>query len=212
MAQPGTAQRASTSALLVRAVDRLPSRADWARIGQSVRGPLLTLAVAIFFDILARNGLPVAHPLPFLMLTVLYSTYRGGLRPGVISAVLAFLYSLHFLSEPGAILKYTPANAYSLLAFGLVLPLTVALMARVHAAALHARAIQVSRAEVEAVERRLAFFAEANATLAASLDYMLTLRNLSRLIVPTLADWCAIHVASEQGTLQFVAGAHRDPA
>jgi two-component system, cell cycle sensor histidine kinase and response regulator CckA len=31
-------------------------------------------------------------------------------------------------------------------------------------------------------------------------------------MVPTPADWCAIHVTSEQGTLQFIAGAHRDPA
>jgi two-component system, cell cycle sensor histidine kinase and response regulator CckA len=38
------------------------------------------------------------------------------------------------------------------------------------------------------------------------------MRTLARLSVPTLADWCAIHVASEQGVLQFVAGAHRDPA
>jgi len=54
--------------------------------------------------------------------------------------------------------------------------------------------------------------AEANRTLAASLDHETTLRNLARLIVPTLADWCAIHVVSEQGSLQFIAGAHRDPA
>jgi len=61
------------------------------------------------------------------------------------------------------------------------------------------------------LDRRLAFFAEANVTLASSLDYDVTLRDLARLMVPTLADWCAIHVASEQGVLQFIAGAHRDP-
>jgi two-component system, cell cycle sensor histidine kinase and response regulator CckA len=38
------------------------------------------------------------------------------------------------------------------------------------------------------------------------------MRNLARLIVPTLADWCAVHVATEQGVLRFIAGAHRDPA
>jgi PAS domain S-box-containing protein len=212
MADSGAAQRGSGAALLVRAAQRLPFRADWARIGHSVRGPLLTLATAIVFDVLARQGLPIAHPFPFLMLTVIYSAYRGGLRPGLISALLAVLYAVHFLSEPGSILRYTPANAYSLLALGLVLPVTVVLVARVHEAAQRARAIQLSRAEVEQVERRLAFFAEANATLASSLDYVLTLRNLARLIVPTLADWCAIHVASEHGALQFVSGAHRDPA
>jgi two-component system, cell cycle sensor histidine kinase and response regulator CckA len=213
MAESGAARRGSGSALLAWAGERLPSsRAEWAHIGQSVRGPLLTLATAIFFDVLARQGLPLAQPFPFLMLTVIYSAYRGGLRPGLISALLAVLYAVHFLSEPGSILRYTPANAYSLLALGVVLPLTVVLVARVHDAAQRARAIELSRAEAEGIERRLAFFAEANATLASSLDYTLTLRDLARLMVPTLADWCAIHVATEQGALQFVSGAHRDPA
>ena len=212
MAEGGAAERRSGSALLGRAVERLPSRADWARISHHVRGPLITLATAIIFDVLARNGLPVAHPLPFLMLTVIYSAYEGGLRPGLISAVLFVLYAIHFLAEPGALLRYTPANAYSLLALSIAMPITVVLVARVHDAARQARAIQLSRAEAERLDRRLSFFAEANATLASSLDYTLTLRNLARLITPTLADWCAIHVATEQGTLQFVSGAHRDPA
>jgi two-component system cell cycle sensor histidine kinase/response regulator CckA len=212
MAETGAARRGSGTALLIRAAERLPSRADWTRIGQSVRGPLLTLAIAIGFDILARNGLPVAHPFPFLMLTVIYSAFQGGIRPGSISAVLALLYAVHFLSEPGSILRYSPASAYSLLGFGIILPVTVVLVARVRDAALRARAMQLSRAEVDRIERRLTFFTETDATLASSLDYMLTLPNLARLIVPTLADWCAIHVASEQGTVQFVSGAHRDPA
>jgi hypothetical protein len=120
MAESDAARRGSGSALLVRAAERLPSRADWTRIGQSVRGPLLTLATAIALDVLARSGLPIEHPFPFLMLTVIYSAYHGGLRPGFISAVLALLYAVHFLSESGSILRYTPPNAYSLLAFGVV--------------------------------------------------------------------------------------------
>ncbi len=88
---------------------------------------------------------------------------------------------------------------------------TVVLTARLREAAERARGIELSRAEAERLDRRLAFFAEANVVLAASLDYHVTLRNLSRLMVPTLADWCAIHVTSEQGALQFIAGAHRDP-
>ena len=173
---------------------------------------MLTLATAILFDVLARHSLPIAQPFPFLLLTAVYSTYSGGLRPGVISALVTLVYAVHFLSEPGSILRYTPSNAYSLLALALAVPVTVVLVARLKEQADRARAIQLSRAESERLERRLAFFAEASATLASSLDYMLTLRDLSRLMVPTLADWCAIHVATEQGTLQFVSGAHRDPA
>jgi len=72
--------------------------------------------------------------------------------------------------------------------------------------------MELSREEAERVDRRMAFFTEANIVLASSLEYAATLRDLSRLIVPTLADWCAIHVATEQGTLQFISAAHRDPA
>jgi len=212
MGQSGASQRVTGTALVARAVARVASRTEWARVGASVRGPLLTMATAILFDVLARHNLPIAHPFPFLLLTAVYSTYIGGLRPGVISALVTLVYALHFLSEPGSILRYTPSHAYSLLALGVAVPVTVILVARLKEQAERARAVQLSRDEVDRVERRLGLFAAASATLASSLDYMVTLRDLSRLMVPTLADWCAIHVATEQGTLQFVSGAHRDPA
>jgi two-component system, cell cycle sensor histidine kinase and response regulator CckA len=210
MTDSGAARRVSGSGILARASTR--SREDWARIGLSVRGPLITLATAILVDQMSRHNLAVAHPFPFLLLTVVYSTYSGGLRPGLISGLLTILYAVHFLSEPGSILHYTPANAYTLLGLSLAVPATVLLVARLKEAAERARAIELSRSEAERLDRRLAFFAEANVTLAASLDYEVTLRNLARLIVPTLADWCAIYVATEQGKLQFIAGAHRDPS
>jgi two-component system, cell cycle sensor histidine kinase and response regulator CckA len=197
--------------MLARASARARSREDWARIGLSVRGPLLTLAVAILFDQMARHELPVGHPFAFFFLTVVYSTYSGGLRPGLISGLLTILYAVHFLSEPGSILRYSAGHAYTLLGLSLAVVATVLLVARLKETAERARAREISRSEVERLERRLAFFAEANVTLASSLDYKATLRNLARLIVPTLADWCAIHVASERGKLEFVAGAHRDP-
>jgi two-component system, cell cycle sensor histidine kinase and response regulator CckA len=211
MTGSGAARRVSGSSILARASARARSREDWARIGLSVKGPLLTLAIAILFDQMARHDLPVGQPFAFLLLTVVYSTYSGGLRPGLISGLLTILYAVHFLSDPGSIFHYTAANAYTLLGLSLTVPLTVLLVARLQLAAERARMIELSRSEAERLERRLAFFAEANATLASSLDYEVTLRNLARLIVPTLADWCAIHVASGQGKLQFIAGAHRDP-
>lgn len=210
MTESGAAHRISGSGILARISPR--TRDDWARIGLSVRGPLLTLALAILFDQMARHGLPFAHPFPFLLLTVVYSSYSGGLRPGVISALLTLLYALHFLAEPGLILRYTAGHAYTLLALAIAVPLTVFLVVRLRDAAERAHEVELSREEAERLNRRLAFFAEANLTLASSLDHELTLRNLTRLMVPTLADWCAVHVTSHQGSLQFVAGAHRDPA
>jgi PAS domain S-box-containing protein len=211
MAESEAVPRISGSGILARLSAQRRSRADWAWIGLSVRGPLLTLATAILLDVMARHNLPVAHPFAFLLLTVVYSTYSGGLRPGVISGVVMILYAVHFLSEPRTILHYTPGNAYTLVGLGLAVPATVLLVARLREAAQRARGIELSRAEAERLDRRLAFFAEAHVILASSLDYEVTLRTLSRLMVPTMADWCAIHVASEQGVLQFISGAHRDP-
>ncbi|HYF39709.1 MAG TPA: response regulator [Gemmatimonadales bacterium] len=212
MTQSGAARRIGGSGFLGAVSSRVRSRKDWARIGLSVRGPLLTLGLAILFDQIARQGLPFAHPFAFLLLSVVYATYSGGLRPGIISGLLTLLYAVHFLAEPGSFLRYPPGNAYTLLALAVAVPVTVLLVAQLRDAAERARAVELSRAEAERLERRLAFFAEANLTLASTLDYELTLRNLARLAVPTIADWCAIHVTSEQGTPQFTAGAHRDPS
>jgi K+-sensing histidine kinase KdpD len=212
MGESGAMHRISLSGLLTRTTARVLPNAAWARIGLSVRGPLLTLALAIGFDLLARHDIPVVHPFVFLLASVVYSSYSGGIRPGLISGVLLILYAVHFLSTPGLILHYTTGNAYTLAGLALVVPITTALVSQLREADQRARAQEISRQEAERLDRRLGFFAEANVALASSLDYEVTMRTLARLIVPTLADWCAIHVASEQGVLQFVAGAHRDPA
>src|SRR5918992_1226365 len=149
MTESGAAHRISGSRVLAAVSARVRSREDWTRIGLSVRGPLLTLALAIVFDQMARQGLPFAHPFPFLLLSVVYATYSGGLRPGIISGVVMLLYALGFLKEPGSILRYASGNAYTLLALGVAVPITVMLVGRLRAAAERTRAIELSRAEAE---------------------------------------------------------------
>src|SRR5215211_6493554 len=68
----------------------------------------------------------------------------------------------------------------------------------------------------DATERKrtdevLRFLAESGATLASSLDYRTTLANVARLAVPTLADWCAVDVMEEDGSLERLAVEHPDP-
>src|SRR5918995_5194480 len=57
----------------------------------------------------------------------------------------------------------------------------------------------------------LRFLAESGATLSSSLDYRDTLANVARLAVPILADWCAIDVMEEDGTVERLAVEHSDP-
>ena len=53
------------------------------------------------------------------------------------------------------------------------------------------------------------FLAEAGAVLSSSLDYTVTLRNVARLAVPTLADWCVVDLIQD-GKLRRVAVEHVD--
>lgn len=61
-------------------------------------------------------------------------------------------------------------------------------------------------------EHELAFLAEASSVLASSLDYEQTLRSVAELAVPHIADWCAVHILHDDGTVHELAVAHADPA
>lgn len=65
--------------------------------------------------------------------------------------------------------------------------------------------------EQKRVERQVAFLAQASAVLASSLDYEQTLRNVARLAVPDIADWCAVDLVDEEGERKPVAVAHVNP-
>jgi PAS domain S-box-containing protein len=184
----------------------------WRRAAETVWGPLLTLGALILMDLLARKGMPILYPFPILLLTVVVSAYLGGLRTALISAVLTVLYGVHFFAEPGLPLHYRPSGAYSLLVVGLVAPGIAVLVSRLRSAAERGRRAELSRADAEALDRRVSFLSQASSTLASSLDYEVTFRELARIVVPTLGDWCAIHAIDDRGTPRFMAGAHRDPA
>jgi len=66
-------------------------------------------------------------------------------------------------------------------------------------------------AQEQALRERMTFLAEASELLSSSLDYNLTLAQLTQLAVPSLADWCAIDMAGEEGEIVRLAVAHEDP-
>jgi signal transduction histidine kinase len=63
----------------------------------------------------------------------------------------------------------------------------------------------------EAGQRRSAFLSEASKVLASSLDYKATIAAVARLAVPSMADWCVVHVVGPEGKLQRLAVAHAHP-
>jgi PAS domain S-box-containing protein len=66
--------------------------------------------------------------------------------------------------------------------------------------------------EQRRTQRQITFLSEAQRLLSSSLDYELTLKNVARLVVPHIADWCAIDIVAANGELQRLALAHVDPA
>jgi signal transduction histidine kinase/PAS domain-containing protein len=63
----------------------------------------------------------------------------------------------------------------------------------------------------ERAEKNARFLAEASAVLASSLDYEATLRNVARLAVPALADWCLVDLTQPDGKFQRVEVATATP-
>jgi serine phosphatase RsbU (regulator of sigma subunit)/anti-sigma regulatory factor (Ser/Thr protein kinase) len=80
-------------------------------------------------------------------------------------------------------------------------------------AAQTAQALDRARAldEARKASEKLSFLADASAALFATLDYRKTLSNIAELVVPRLADWCAVELREDDGTVTPVAIAHVDP-
>jgi PAS domain S-box-containing protein len=76
-------------------------------------------------------------------------------------------------------------------------------------------ALAVDRARVYEAEHdarlRLELLAHASDVLGESLDYRAALGDLARIIVPDMADWCAVTLVEANGTHQ-ISVAHSDPA
>ncbi|HEX6070163.1 MAG TPA: ATP-binding protein [Longimicrobiaceae bacterium] len=71
---------------------------------------------------------------------------------------------------------------------------------------------QAARAAAERYAAGLGFLAASSKVLASSLDFEQTLRTVAELAVPEVADWCAVDLLAEDGSLRRVAVAHPDPA
>lgn len=65
--------------------------------------------------------------------------------------------------------------------------------------------------QTKQTEDSLKFLTEASKVLSSSLDYQATLKSVAKLAVPHIADWCGIDLLDQEGKVQQVAVAHKDP-
>ncbi len=74
------------------------------------------------------------------------------------------------------------------------------------------RAVATDVTRSRQAQERLRILAEAGKTLDSSLDYEITLANVTSIIVPAFADDCIIFLSSDHGQLELVTSAHSDPS
>jgi PAS domain S-box-containing protein len=70
---------------------------------------------------------------------------------------------------------------------------------------------EAARIEAEAAQKRAAFLAEAGTMLSSTLDYERTLINISRLAIPTFADWCFVYLRPDHQEIGSALIAHAEP-
>ena len=145
---------------------------------------------------------PDAAPFIMFFAAVIAAAWFGGLGPGLVVTVLSALTSNYFFLSPQQSLEIVSfGQGLRLAVFSIEGALISWLLGMTHSA----------RRRAEEAQRGLAFLSEASAVLSSSLDYQGALSNLARLTVPRIADWCALDILEEDGSLRRLAVAHEDP-
>ena len=97
------------------------------KLWREVSGPLLTLGVAAVIELLSRTAFKIPNPPAFLLLMVVFSGFRAGLRSGLISAAAAWVYFAYYFSVPQQPFHYTDENLRRVLVWLVTTP-AIALM------------------------------------------------------------------------------------
>lgn len=86
-------------------------------------GPLLSLLTVVLLEVFARTLYPIPNPPAILLITVVYSAFCGGVRSGLLSATIAWLYFAWFFSIPGEPFHCTHENLLRILVWAVATPL-----------------------------------------------------------------------------------------
>jgi PAS domain S-box-containing protein len=96
-------------------------RKHWPQLG----GVLLTVCAAAVLELASRTALRVPSPAAILLLTTVFATFSGGLRSGLVSAAISWVYLVHFLDEPGPGLSYSADDLRRVAIWAVSLPAIV---------------------------------------------------------------------------------------
>jgi signal transduction histidine kinase len=170
--------------------------------GVAVGSFLLATAVRLWI----APGLLERIPFATFFLATIVAAWIGGAGPGALALGLGAL-----TARFGFGVVDTRLTAFVVVSTVVLVLSHVMRNARIHAERAGLEELEARRL-AEAARERAAFLSDASIALTASLDYDATLATLANLVVPQIADWCAVDVVEAGDTIRRVAVAHRDLA
>ena len=97
----------------------------WSRWG----GPLLTVAILVVLEIISREVLRIPDRFAILFLATVFAAFTGGLRAGLISAMLTWFYLGYSSSTAGQVLGFTDQALGRVIMWAMIMPVTVVIIA-----------------------------------------------------------------------------------
>jgi diguanylate cyclase (GGDEF)-like protein/PAS domain S-box-containing protein len=89
---------------------------------RNISGPLLAVVAIACIDILARTGFKIPNPPAILLLIVAFSAFYGGTGSGLISSVLACMYTAYYSSIPDQPFQYAGENFVRVVMWAVTIP------------------------------------------------------------------------------------------
>jgi diguanylate cyclase (GGDEF)-like protein/PAS domain S-box-containing protein len=133
------------------------SSANWSRVG----GPLLTAATAGSLVLLSNHGFSPQNSSSMLVLVVAFSAFAGGLRPGLTSAGISWIYFALAFSRQGHPFRYDPDDLERLVVLAGITPAIVIMVG-----VLHRRSTDQFAAQLLESEQRFKAFMDNSPTVA----------------------------------------------
>ncbi len=113
---------ALAAALVVRQMKKSLRDFSKAHLWPQLGGPLLASGVAVAIEVLSRGVFTIPNPPAILLLIVVFSAFIGGVRSGLVTALIAWLYFVYFFSIPGQPFHHTEANLRRVIVWAVTTP------------------------------------------------------------------------------------------